>query len=102
MKYASPYRVDNVKETFDKLKKFKGVTIFGTGNCGSIVQFALKNLKINVLSLSDNNKHKWGQIIDGNKIIPPSELKSIYHDVPVIIAVDLNFPYIRKQLNKRI
>ncbi len=100
MKYASPYRVDNVKETFDKLKKFKGVTIFGTGNCGSIVQFALKNLKINVLSLSDNNKHKWGQIIDGNKIIPPSELKSIYHDVPVIIAVDLNFPYIRKQLNK--
>ena len=100
MIYTSPFKVDNVQETFDKLRKASGVIIFGTGNCGAIVQAALKKFKINILCLSDNNKHKWGKIIDGNKVVSPKELKSNNSEIPIIIAVDLNFPYIRKQLKE--
>ena len=100
MIYTSPFKVDNVQETFDKLSKASGVIIFGTGNCGAIVQAALKKSKINILCLSDNNKHKWGKIIDGNKVVTPKELKSSNSEIPIIIAVDLNFPYIRKQLKE--
>ena len=100
MIYTSPFKVDNVQETFDKLSKASGVIIFGTGNCGAIVQAALKKSKINILCLSDNNKHKWGKIIDGNKVVSPKELKSSNNETPIIIAVDLNFPYIRKQLKE--
>ena len=88
MIYTSPFKVDNVQETFDKLSKASGVIIFGTGNCGAIVQAALKKSKINILSLSDNNKHKWGKIIDGNKVVTPKELKSSNSEIPIIIAVD--------------
>ena len=100
MRYKSPYKVDNVKETFKLLSESNGVIIFGTGNCGAIVQFALKKAGINILGLSDNNKHKWGKVIDDNKIIPPDDLKKTNNKTPIIIAVDLNFPYIRKQLNE--
>ena len=100
MKYISPYKVDNINETLEEIKKFDGIIIFGTGNCGSIVQSILKNLNLKILALSDNNKHKWGQVLDGDKIIPPSEISIKYSNSPVIIAVDLNFPYIRKQLNE--
>ena len=100
MRYKSPYKVDNVKETFKLLSESNGVIIFGTGNCGAIVQFALKKAGINILCLSDNNKHKWGKVIDDNKIIPPDDLKKTNNKTPIIIAVDLNFPYIRKQLNE--
>ena len=100
MKYISPYKVDNINETLEEIKKFDGIIIFGTGNCGSIVQSILKNLNLKILALSDNNKHKWGQVLDGDKIIPPSEISIKYSNSPVIIAVDLNFPYIRKQLSE--
>ncbi len=100
MKYISPYKVDNINETLEEIKKSDGIIIFGTGNCGSIVQSILKNLNLKILALSDNNKHKWGQVLDGDKIIPPSEISIKYSNSPVIIAVDLNFPYIRKQLNE--
>ena len=100
MKYISPYKVDNINETLEEIKKSDGIIIFGTGNCGSIVQSILKNLNLKILALSDNNKHKWGQVLDGDKIIPPSEISIKYSNSPVIIAVDLNFPYIRKQLSE--
>ena len=100
MIYKSPFRVNNVDETFSKLSRCEGVIIFGTGNCGAIVQAALKKSKINILYLSDNNKHKWGKIIDGNKVVSPEKLKSSNNKIPIIIAVDLNFPYIRKQLKE--
>jgi len=98
MIYKSPYKVDNVKKTFDTLSNQEGVIIFGTGNCGAIVQAALKKAKIKILGLSDNNKHRWGKIIDQDRVLSPKELASTNNKIPVIIAVDLNFPYIRKQL----
>jgi len=100
MLYTSPFKVNEVEETFNKISNTSGVIIFGTGNCGALVQAALKKAKINIVCLSDNNKHKWGKVIDNDKIVPPNELKSTNNTTPIIIAVDLNFPYIRKQLKE--
>ena len=93
MIYKSPYKVDNVRKTFETLSNQEGVIIFGTGNCGAIVQAALKKAKIKILGLSDNNKHRWGKIIDQDRVLSPKELVSTNNKIPVIIAVDLNFPY---------
>ena len=68
----------SVKETFDKISKFGKVIVFGTGNCGAIVQAALKEKNIKIHCLVDNNKHKWGKIIQGDQIINPKKLKSIF------------------------
>jgi len=100
MKYISPYKTDDPTPIFNKLKDKSGVIIFGTGNCGTIVLETLLNKKINVLALSDNNMHRWGNKINEIEIIPPKEISNKFKDVPVLIAVDLNFPFIRKQLNE--
>ncbi len=99
MIYNSPYPVKNPENTYKKLSSYKGVIIFGTGNCGAIVLDSLKKIGINIFSLTDNNKHKWGKKIRDLEVIPPDQIKKKYEDIPVLIAVDLNFPYIRKQLN---
>ncbi len=100
MIYKSPYKTDDPKITFNKLNKEKGVIIFGTGNCGAITRMALENANIKILALSDNNLHRWGKKIDGIDIIPPEKIVSNFKNIPVVIAVDLNFPYIRKQLTE--
>ena len=41
-----------------------------------------------------------GKKIDGIDIIPPEKIVSNVKNIPVVIAVDLNFPYIRKQLTE--
>ena len=100
MIYKSPYKTDDHKITFNILNKEKGVIIFGTGNCGAITRMALENANIKILALSDNNLHRWGKKIDGIDIIPPEKIVSNFKNIPVVIAVDLNFPYIRKQLTE--
>ncbi len=42
MIYNSPYPVKNPENTYKKLSSYKGVIIFGTGNCGAIVLDSLK------------------------------------------------------------
>ena len=98
MLYTSPYKTDDPQKIYDQLYKSKGVIIFGTGNCGAIVLQALKDANIKVVCLTDNNVNKWGKKTDDIEIVPPDQLKTDYKDCPVLIAVDLNFPYIRKQL----
>ena len=66
MFYKSPYPISDVKETFDKISKFGKAIVFGTGNCGAIVQAALKEKNIKIHCLVDNNKHKWGKVILGD------------------------------------
>ena len=99
MIYVSPYKTDDPQIVYNQLSKEDGVIVFGTGNCGAIAKLALKEANINVIALSDNNMHRWGTKIDGVEVIPPEKIKSDYGKLPVLIAVDLNFPYIRKQLN---
>ena len=100
MIYKSPFKIKDAVENFGKIKNYKEVIIFGTGNCGSIVQAALKEKGFKINCLVDNNKHKWGNVILGDKIVSPKEIKFSNNKIPIIIAVDLNFPYIRKQLNE--
>ena len=100
MIYNSPFKVDDVEKTYAKISKVPGVVVFGTGNTGAVVVAALKKANIKVLYVSDNNKHRWGKIINGCKVVPPKDLKSTKNDIPILIAVDLNFPYIRRQLKE--
>ena len=75
MVYNSPFKIDNVRETFNKLSGIAGVIVFGTGNCGILVLEALKKENIEVICLSDNNKTRWGQFFNGHKVVSPAELK---------------------------
>ena len=75
MIYTSPYPVKDPLKTINELKSKKGVIIFGTGNCGQITLRALKDLKINVLALSDNNMHRWGKKISGIEVVSPKQIK---------------------------
>ncbi len=100
MIYKSPFEIKDAVENFDKIKNFREVIIFGTGNCGAIVQAALKEKGLKINCLVDNNKHKWGKVVLGDKIVSPKEIRISNNRIPIIIAVDLNFPYIRKQLNE--
>ena len=74
MIYNSPYPVENPTKTLNELKDKKGVIIFGTGNCGQITLTALKDLKINVLAMSDNNMHRWGKKIGVDKKWVPKKM----------------------------
>ena len=98
MIYNSPFKVEKVNEVFDQLSKTEGVIVFGTGNCGSLVLAALKKANINIICLADNNKSRWGKIYNGHKVVSPEELKSTNNQTPILIASDLNFPYMRRQL----
>ena len=92
MIYNSPFKIDNVQETFDNLSKSEGVIVFGTGNCGILVLESLKKKNINVICLSDNNKTRWGQFKNGYKVVSPEDLKSTNNKTPILIASDLSFP----------
>jgi len=98
MIYISPFKVSDAQKVYNKLYESNGVIVFGTGNTGAVVLGALKKAGISVVCLSDNNKHRWGKIINGHKVVPPKDLKSTKNLTPILIAVDLNFPYIRRQL----
>ena len=98
MIYISPFKVNNAQEVLNKLSKTEGVIVFGTGNCGALVLSGLKKANIKVICLTDNNKSRWGKIIKGYKVVPPEELKSTKNQTPILIASDLSFPYMRRQL----
>ena len=98
MIYTSPFKVEKANEVFDELSKTEGVIVFGTGNCGSLVLAALNKANINIVCLTDNNKSRWGEMYNGHKVVSPEELKSTNNKTPILIASDLNFPYMRRQL----
>ena len=97
MIYNSPFKIDNTVETLERLSKNNGVIVFGTGNYGMIVSAALNKKNINIISYCDNNRHRWGKIFNGVKVISPDELKSTNNQTPIIIT-SLTFPYIKRQL----
>ncbi len=98
MIYKSPIKIHSVEKTKNELSKSSGVIVFGTGNVGLIVLNSLKNQNIDVICLSDNNSSRWGEVINGCKVVSPEELKSTKNKTPILIANNLNFTYIRRQL----
>ena len=100
MLYKSPFQSQNHKQDFEALKKLGQVAIFGTGNVGLMVLNAVKKTDIKIHCFTDNNNNRWGKDIKGYKVISPEELYKKKQDMPVLIASDLNFPFIRKQLTE--
>jgi len=98
--YKSPFTLSDAKENLIKVKNAKNVIIFGTGNLGKIVIAALKKEGINIICLSDNNRSRWNTIYNGYKVIPPEELKKTDNSTPIILASDLTFPYMHRQLQQ--
>jgi organic radical activating enzyme len=98
MLYKSPFKVENPSKIYNKLQNGSGVIVFGTGNMGNIVLAALKKANINIICLTDNNKSRWGEIYNGHKVIPPSDLKNTNNKIPILVASDLTHPYIHRQL----
>ena len=100
MLYRSPFKIPDSKDNFNNIKNSDGVIVFGTGNLGSIVIAALKKAGINIICLTDNNRSRWGHIYNGHKVISPKELKNINNMTPIILASDLTFPYMHRQLKE--
>ena len=90
-------KIPNSLKTLIKVKKYKGVILFGTGNLGKIVLNALNKAKIDVVAIADNNESNWNKEWNGHKVISIDELAKTKNSHPVIIA-SLNFPYMKRQL----
>ena len=100
MLYKSPFNIPDSKDNFKKIKDSNGVIVFGTGNLGNIVIAALKKIGVNIVCLTDNNRSRWGEIYNGHKVIPPKELINTNNLTPIILASDLTFPYMHRQLKE--
>ena len=98
MLYQFSENIEGVEETFKSLQKENGVIVFGTGNCGALVIAALKKAHIKIIALADNNDARWGENYYGFEVLPPSNWQTFDKSIPVIVASDLNFPYIKRQL----
>lgn len=84
-----------------KLKDFNGyfkkfcreksikICIFGVGKYGNRLYWELTSRLIYIDYFSDNNKMKWGKLIEGKECLSIEQLKSIKNDVLVIIAVQM-------------
>lgn len=76
--------------------------MWGTGERAICIYQFIKNMgcKDNpeIVAFVDNNKEKWGQIIDGIKIIPPSDIKKI--DFDYIYIASTFFKEIKLQIEK--
>ena len=96
-KYNSPLPILSLEK--DTIVKFQnnGVSIFGTGNYGSILYFALKEKNIKVNFFIDNNSSNIGKKFHNVKIISPKQLSKEYVNQSVIIA-SLNHRYLKRQL----
>ncbi len=100
MLYEFLEEIDGADKTYENLKKETGVIVFGTGNCGALVVAALKKAEIKITALADNNNARWGETYFGIEVLPPSSWRTFNKSIPIIVASDLNFPYIKRQLRQ--
>jgi len=72
------------------------IIIFGVG-----IHYELRkkmfNNDIEIMGLFDNDSTKWGNVIDGQAILPPADIKFVEFDYAVIMSY-LYFNEIKKQL----
>lgn len=78
--------------------KEKKICIFGAGQWGLQTYYELSDRMINIESFCDNDKNKYGHIINDKYCVSFNELKKIKDDILVIIAVKAITENIRKQL----
>ena len=98
MLYQFPGKVENAQGMHQSLRNGAGVIVFGSGNCGALVLAALKKANIKVIGLADNNESRWNQTYLNFKVMAPDQLLNWNKNTPVLVASDLNFPFIKRQL----
>ena len=74
---------------------YRRVVVFGTGKMYQLHKHAFKK-ENTIVAFVDNDSRKWGSVIDGIVVCPPSELDALEYDfVFILTAYDLE---IRRQL----
>lgn len=79
--------------------KVEGI-IFGAGNLGKGLKRGLeKHYDIHICAICDNDKNKWGGILDNILIIPPHELLKIsFEKIFICVSKEFGFRKIKEQL----
>ena len=78
-------------------KNMEKYVIFGAGNLGSVLAKELSQTHL-VIGFLDNNKDKWGKLIDGITILGNAEvLKNMEYD-KIVIASTMRYDEIKKSL----
>jgi FkbM family methyltransferase len=73
------------------------VVLFGTGNLGKRAVGLLRQIGIEPLAFTDNNKNLWGSEIQGLKVLAPAEAAKLYgEDATFLITIWNEFHWFRE------
>lgn len=87
------------KEILERIKDKRKIVVFGSGGNGERVLEYLKTHKISVECFVDNDRKKWGNMIDGIIVRAPSDIN--YKEVDALIITpydDMSINAIHEQL----
>ncbi|MDA9091813.1 hypothetical protein N9J56_00815 [Pelagibacteraceae bacterium] len=87
-----------LKSFASKIKKDQKTVLYGAGVIGEICLFAFKQNKIKVDFFCDTSIDKQGKIINGVKVLSPSELQSLDKSSNVFISNNY-YVFLKKELN---
>ncbi len=84
----------------DELTVYKGkdIILFGAGYQGRVVKRELESKGFQITGFCDNDKKKWGEIINGTEVISPDRLCEIYNDKMLVQISCIYSSEIEKQL----
>lgn len=91
-------RIDKARSDISSIKSGERVVVFGAGNIGKVVLYALKRKAADVVCFTDNDQRLWGKEIEGITIRKPAEVFASEKDVRVIVANVEHSMEIQKQL----
>lgn len=77
----------------------KRLFIFGAGPMGEELSKELELFSINLMGFVDNNKSKWGQVINGLEVVSPENLLLFSKDEIFIIPAVRDFDSVSEQLS---
>src|SRR5580700_5445569 len=65
----------------------KRVVIFGCGHLGKVAFAGAIEAGLNVVAFADNNRSKWGKMLEGITIKPPAEAVANHQDALFLVAI---------------
>ena len=88
------------KDILDAMERggFNSVIVFGCGNFGYDAYRILKKKGYEISAFMDNDEGLWEKTLDGIPVMSPSSAVDVGSDVLFLIANDLHYEEIRKQL----
>ncbi len=90
-----------IRKTFNvpgKLSGFQNAILFGAENLGKKTLASFRKKGINILAFSDNDKNKWGSLVENVPVIPPRSIK--YQPYSFVIITSKYVKEIHTQLRK--